>query len=651
MMSTDSAKIDMIVDGLYKHNYVDIIDGLRPDSTFNINPSLPSFIDIYLEDSKKFVDLIYKAIFRIIAEKRGSSKYEIIESFFSDLKIKLVVDDVINLHQVSAKNENCTITFDCQIIATDFPKSYIKKALFICPICSRDQPMNCDINRKIGQPYCMNTSCKKAKMEVDQRSIVTDDVQTILMQELMENSENHSPVIMAGKLIGNNVRTSFVGQRKRITGLFRSEIDIKKNENDIFIDILSLTDLEESKPLIPTEEAIKMITKDSKEDGFLEKVVGSFAPNIFGYSDIKLSILLELVGGVRTKKRGDINIFLVGDPSMAKSELLKFSKNITQRSIYTSGRGSSAAGLTIGMVKMPDGRMIAQAGVLPICNNGFAFIDEFDKMNKDDRSSMHEAMEQQTVSIAKSGVQMTLPTKTSILAAANPKYGVYDSSMTLRDNIDIPAPLLSRFDLIWLIKDKVHQTEDMQKASHILDTFTSDKKEVYFNEKELTAFLNYARGFKPVLQEESKSKLLEIYERMRNASVKSDMPVGTRQLEALVRLSMAYAKLFLRDRVTIEDIENVELLVNSMYESFGQSLTKGGIQQQIYFDKKNTKQHDALSIWNECRDEKLQVKLNKFEEALREAGMPEIEAKRLIDQWENNNLIKLNENGTYTRIG
>ena len=97
-MSTDSAKLDMIVDGLYKHNYVDIIDGLRPDSTFNINPSLPSFIDIYLEDSKKFVDLVYKAIFRVIADKRGSSKYEIIESFFSDLKIKLVVDDVINLH-------------------------------------------------------------------------------------------------------------------------------------------------------------------------------------------------------------------------------------------------------------------------------------------------------------------------------------------------------------------------------------------------------------------------------------------------------------------------------------------------------------------------------------------------------------------------
>tara|TARA_R110002051_G_scaffold323128_1_gene415772 strand:+ start:7460 stop:9412 length:1953 start_codon:yes stop_codon:yes gene_type:complete len=650
-MSTSSAKLGMIVEGLYKHNYVDVIDGLRPDSTFNVNPSLSSFIEIYLEDSKQFLELMREAVFRILTEKRGKSKYELIESNFSNLKIKLVVKDVINLHEISAKNENCTITFDCQIIATDFPKSYIKEALFICPICSRDQHMTSDINRKIGQPYCPNTSCKKAKMEVEQRSIITDDVQTILMQELMENSENHSPIIMAGKLIGNNVRTSFVGQRKRITGLFRSEIDIKKNENDIFIDILSLIDLEEYRPTMPSDESLSIIQKDLKKEGFIDKLVGSFAPNIFGYEDIKLSILLELVGGVRTKKRGDINIFLVGDPSMAKSELLKFAQKITQRSIYTSGRGASAAGLTIGMVKMPDGRMIAQAGVLPICNNGFAFIDEFDKMNRDDRSSMHEAMEQQTVSIAKSGIQMTLPTKTSILAAANPKYGVYDSTITLRDNIDIPAPLLSRFDLIWLIKDKIHVTEDMLKANHILDTFTSDKREVYLNEKELTAFLNYARGFKPMLQEESKSKLLEIYERMRNASAKSDMPVGTRQLEALVRLSMAYAKLFLRDKVTIYDVEKVEALVNSMYESFGLSLAKGSIQQQIYFDKKNTKQHDALTIWNGCRDEKNHVKLSKFEESLKEAGMSEIESKRLIDQWENNNIIKLNDDGTYTRIG
>ena len=365
---------------------------------------------------------------------------------------------------------------------------------------------------------------------------------------------------------------------------------------------------------------------------------------------MKLAILLELVGGVKTNKRGDINTLLVGDPSMAKSELLKFAKQITQRSIYTSGRGSSAAGLTIGMVKMPDGRMVAQAGVLPICNNGFAFIDEFDKMNKDDRSSMHEAMEQQTVSIAKAGIQMTLPTRTAILAAANPKYGIYDSDITLRDNIDVPAPLLSRFDMIWLIKDKVHATEDKAKATHILNSFTDVDTSSYLSDLQLMAFLNYAKVLKPKLLDESKEKLLEIYEQMRSSSSESKMPVGVRQLEALVRMSMAYAKLNLKEEVTINDVESVEQLVRIMYESFGQSLEKQSVQQQIYFDKKNKKQHDYLSVWNSCKDENGNVRLKQFQKTLMECGMPEDETKRLIDRWENSNVIKLNKDGSYKRI-
>ena len=302
------------------------------------------------------------------------------------------------------------------------------------------------------------------------------------------------------------------------------------------------------------------------------------------------------------------------------------------------------------MVKIPYGTLVSQAGVLPICNNGFAFIDEFDKMNKDDRSSMHEAMEQQTVSIAKAGIQMTLPTRTAILAAANPKYGMYDTDITLRDNIDVPAPLLSRFDMIWLIRDKVHQTEDMAKATHVLNSFTDGDVSSYFSDIQLMAFLNYARSLKPKLLEESKKKLLEIYEQMRNSSNQSKMPVGVRQLEALVRMSMAYAKLNLKEVVTIDDVYSVEALIRTMYEAFGQSLDKQSVQQQIYFDKKNTKQHDLLSVWNSCKDENGNVRLKVFQKTLVDAGMSEDETKRLIDRWENSNVIKLNKDGSYKRI-
>ena len=649
MMATESAKIDMIMETLHSPNLLAIIDGLRPNSTFRYNPSTDHIIDIYLENPKEFVSLLKESLYRTISEKRGD--VDLVRSAFSDLRIKLITEEIISMHNITSKHENTTITFDCQIIATDSPKTYVKEAKFICPVCSDQYNVKCNIDRKITVPYCINMSCKKAKTEADPLNMITDDVQTILMQEFMEESKNSSPVIMTGKLTGYNVRTSFVGQRKRITGLFRSNLDLKKNENDIFIDILCLDDLEENKPILPSEEDIKKYNSLLKEDTLTDKLVSSFAPNIFGYGAIKLSIMLELLGGVRTNKRGDINILLVGDPSMAKSELLKFSKKITQKSIYTSGRGSSAAGLTIGMVKMDDGRMIAQAGVLPICDMGFAFIDEFDKMNKEDRSSMHEAMEQQTVSIAKSGIQLTLPTRTSILAAANPKYGVYDSQISLIDNIDIPAPLLSRFDLIWLIKDKIHQTEDMEKATHILDSFTTNDQESFFNERELMTFINYARTFTPSLKNEAKSKLLEIYERMRKASSQSQMPVGTRQLEALVRLSMAYAKLNLRSEVTVEDILSVEKLINNMYEAFGLSLEGNNIQQQIYFDNKNNKQHDAITIWNSCMNEDKTVSLREFELELIASGMTENSSKHLIDRWEKNNVIKLKKNGRYERIG
>ncbi len=647
-MMTESAKFDLIKQGLYDNKYIDTIDGLRPNSTFSFNPSEEPFLDVYLEDAKNFIDVLKDAIFSVLAEKRGN--LAMIKSAYSDLVIKLTTDKLIQMHDITSKHENTTITFDCQIIATDLPKTYVKSANFICDSCGRDVKINCNLDRKIAQPFCPNPPCKNLKMGVDTKSIITDDIQTILMQQFMEDSENSSPVILTGKMVGNNVRTSFVGQRKRITGLFRSIVDLKSNENEIFIDILCLDNLEENKPTEPSKEELAKIIEDSGKDSFIDDIIGSFAPHIYGYRDIKLAILLELVGGVRTNKRGDINTLLVGDPSMAKSELLKFAKTVTNRSIYTSGRGSSAAGLTIGMVKMDSGKFVAQAGVLPICDNGFAFIDEFDKMNKEDRSSMHEAMEQQTVSIAKAGIQMTLPTRTSILAAANPKYGMYDSDVTLRDNIDIPAPLLSRFDMIWLIKDRVHVTEDMEKANHILNSFTQKDISTYFDSEHLMSYLNYARKLKPVLLEESRSKLLNIYEKMRSASAQSEMPVGTRQLEALVRLSMAYAKLNLREEVRISDIENIESLIKIMYEAFGQSLDTGSLQQQIFFDKKNTKQHDALQIWNTCKDEEGNVRLLKFQKALVEAGLQEDEAKRLIDGWEKNNVVKLNKDGSYKRI-
>jgi replicative DNA helicase Mcm len=646
---TESAKIDILKQALIDNRYTDVIDSMRPDSTISINPSQSGFIDIFINSSNDFMSLLFEAVCRVKAQK--DTNLELIRASFANIKIDLVGELLVNMHDINSKNENCTVTFECQILATDSPKSYIKEAQFECAICNREYEAKCDLDRKITAPLCTNTQCKHAKTVIRTDKMITDDVQTILMQEPMEKSKHSSPTIFVGKLVGNLCRTSYVGQKKEITGLFRSDVDLKKNEHDVFIDVLSVRDLNDVKPLLPTDDEEKKLINDSKKDGFVEKVVNSFAPMIYGYNDIKLSILLQLVGGVKTQKRGDINMFLIGDPSMAKSELLKFASGLVQKSVYTSGRGSSAAGLTIGIVKMSDGRNIAQAGVLPMCDGGLACIDEFDKMNIDDRSAMHEAMEQQTVSIAKAGISMTLPSRTSVLAAANPKYGMYDNDNSLKDNINIPTPLLSRFDLIWLIQDKVHMTSDRLKANHILDSFDNDMTDdCYMTQELMIKYINLAKTLKPKLTEEAKKTLLDIYEAMRKASSKSEMPVGTRQLEATVRLAMAYAKLHFREEVNSDDINKIKYLIEKTYESFGSSISSGGVQSQIFQDSKSIKEHEVLSVWNGCKNIEGKVKLRDFEKALLENGMSKEKAEALISRWENNNAIKLNSDGTYTRI-
>ena len=649
MIGTTSYMVDTLCNALHTNKYVDVIDSMRPDSVISINPSQKGFVDVFIERSNDFIELLKEAIFRVKAQKDGD--LELIRSSFYDIKIDLVGDLLMNLHDINTKKENTTVTFKCQILATDAPKSYIKKATFECPRCSNEYEIKCDIDRNIITPSCTTTSCKAKSCNIRTDKMVTDDVQTIWMQEPMEDSKHSTPTIFTGKLIGNLVNTSYVGQRKLITGLFRSKIDLKKSEHNTFIDIMSVSDLDETKPVMPDNEEEKKLFEDVKGGDFINKIIGSFAPNIFGYKDIKLSILLQLVGGVKTKKRGDINLFLIGDPSMAKSELLKWAKKMVMKSIYTSGRGSTAAGLTIGIVKMSDGRSIAQAGVLPLCDGGLACIDEFDKMGENDRSSMHEAMEQQTVSIAKAGIRMTIPSRTSVLAAANPKYGMYDTTSTIKDNINVPVPLLTRFDMIWLIRDVVNQTSDGLKANFVLDSFDQDMEDgVYLAEKQLMSYINLAKTFKPKLTEEAKSTLRKIYETMRRLSSSNEMPVSVRQLEALVRLSMAYAKLNFRNEVLSSDVEVIKGLFEKMYESFGESLSSGGTQSKIFTDRAGAKEHDVNKVWDGCKTIEGKVKLKDFEKSLMAHGMDETKAKSLIARWENNNIIKLNSDGTYTRI-
>ncbi|MCX8204464.1 MAG: minichromosome maintenance protein MCM [Candidatus Nezhaarchaeota archaeon] len=330
-----------------------------------------------------------------------------------------------------------------------------------------------------------------------------------------------------------------------------------------------------------TPEDETKIREAAKDPSIVEKVVRSIAPSIYGMDEVKEAIAYLLFGGEPKvlpdgmRIRGDVHVLLVGDPGTAKSQLLQYVARLAPRGIYTSGKGSTAAGLTATVVRdKAVGDFYLEAGALVLADGGVAAIDEIDKMRAEDRIAIHEAMEQQTVSIAKAGIVATLNARTSILAAANPAYGRYAPQRPVAENINLPVTILSRFDFIFILTDKPDPTKDAEKADYVLKLRSSPTPvlSVPFSPDFLRKHIAYARRHvHPKLSSEAMEKIKSFFLELRAKGEPPDapVPITLRQLESLVRAAEARARIALRDIATVEDAEAAIRLLQAMLRQVG----------------------------------------------------------------------------------
>ncbi|XP_039061205.1 DNA replication licensing factor MCM2-like [Hibiscus syriacus] len=492
------------------------------------------------------------------------------------------------------------VKYDCNkcgaILGPFFQNSYSEVKVGSCPECQSKGPFTVNIEQTVYRNY--------------QKLTLQESPGTVPAGRLPRYKE----VILLNDLID----CARPGEEIEVTGIYTNNFDMSlntKNGFPVFATVVEANYVTKKQDLFSayklTQEDKEDIERLAKDPQIGERIIKSIAPSIYGHEDIKTAIALAMFGGQeknvegKHRLRGDINVLLLGDPGTAKSQFLKYVEKTGQRAVYTTGKGASAVGLTAAVHKDPVTReWTLEGGALVLADKGICLIDEFDKMNEQDRVSIHEAMEQQSISISKAGIVTSLQARCSVIAAANPIGGRYDSSKTFSQNVELTDPIISRFDILCVVKDVVDPVTDEMLAQFVVDShFRSQPKGANMDDKAfsesqeetrasagladskilsqelLRKYLTYAKlNIFPRFHEKDMAKLTKVYADLRKESSRGQgVPIAVRHIESMIRMSEAHARMHLRQHITEED---VDMAIRVLLESFI-STQKFGVQKAL----------------------------------------------------------------------
>jgi replicative DNA helicase Mcm len=492
----------------------------------------------------------------------------------------------VKVREIRAKHLDQFISIEGIVRQASEVRPQVVNARFECPTCGAILSV-LQIDKKFREPS--RCSCgRKGLFKLLSKEMV--DAQRLVIEESPDSLDGGEQprrinVFLKEDLVDPKIEERTTpGSRVKILGILKevpvpiqtgisTRFDLAIEANNAIPSDESFEDLNISEN---DEEEIKKLALDPK---VFEKLTNSIATSVYGFKDIKEALLLQMFSGVKKLKsdggstRGDIHILLVGDPGVAKSVTLKFMSKIAPKGRYVSGKAATGAGLTAAVVKDEFLRgWSLEAGAMVLSNKGMVCIDEIEKMDEHDRSTMHEAMEQQTVTISKANIQATLRAETSVLAAGNPKLGRFDPLIPIPQQINISPALLSRFDIIFILRDLPNKKQDEAVASHVLEEHQQGTIREGYSPEFLRKYISFARKIKPKLSDSAVSEIKNFYISIRNKSIRSSseikpIPITARQLEAIIRISEACAKLRLSNEVSISDAKRaIKLLKHSLMQ-------------------------------------------------------------------------------------